>query len=39
MVAGNPNAKAKHFNAVKMELNLSHQEKAKLQEQLSRKEK
>jgi DNA repair exonuclease SbcCD ATPase subunit len=39
MVAGNPNAKAKHFNAVKMELNLSHQEKAKLQEQLHRKEK
>ena len=39
MVAGNPNAKAKHFNSVKMELNIQLQEKAKLAEQLRVKEK
>ena len=39
MVSSNPNAKAKHFNQIKMDLNLSNQENTKLTEQLRLKEK
>ena len=38
-MAGNQNAKAQHFNNVKMQLNIATQEKAKLIEKLRCKEK
>ena len=39
LVSGNPDAKAKHFNSVKMDLINAAQERAKMQEQLRLKEK